>query len=181
MFQDLVQNVARRSAGGGRLRTHDQAVLEDCTGHCLDDVGRDERLSTQERHTLRSPGQCQCAAWTDTEAEVGMFTCCCADPHHVSRDVGIDVDCFDRFARSQNFGVADDRCKIVDRMGQRLCREYPDLFVVCGVADMQADEEAVELSLGQRVLEGLWLNRMFWHLGFQVGNLSAPCIRVSRA
>ena len=61
---------------------------------------------------------------------------------------------FHRFARSLDLGIADDRRQAVDRVGLRLCRQYPDLFIERRVADMQADEEAVQLRLGQRVRTG---------------------------
>ena len=78
-----------------------------------------------------------------------MFAGLADDVDDVLLDEGIDVDLLDRFLGPQQLFYADDLLQGVDGVLVLLPVEDFDLFVLAGVAEADAQHEAVELGFGQ--------------------------------
>ena len=65
-------------------------------------------------------------------------------------DDRVDVHVVDRLLQLEHVGERDDRAQRVERMPAALVLDDPQLLVLVGIAERRAQEEAIELGLGQR-------------------------------
>ena len=119
-------------------------------GHALDVVGQDEVAPGNGRQGLGRAEQRDRRPRTAAQGHVVVLACALDDLQKIVAHLVVDVDLSDRFAAGDHFGGRDDRLQIVDRMPMLQPLEHLGFFFEARIAEAEADQEAVELGLGQR-------------------------------
>ena len=149
--EDSVEEVAlARIATDQRVGRQDQPVADDGTEQALDVLGDHVIAPVDERPGARHALEREAAA--HGRADLDRVVAARA-PNELDRPLlqqRVDVDLLDRGEHVGELADADDRAEVVERMPVELCLDDRELLIERRVAERGADQEAVELRLGQR-------------------------------
>lgn len=138
-------------AGIAGFGVEDDAVGEDGDGEGADVVGGDVVAGGHEGPSLGAAEEAEGAAGAEAEAEADIVAGELDESDDVVGDGGLDADAADGLLHAEDVGGGDDRGEVVVGVVVVLGVEDLEFGGVVGVADGDADGEAVELGFGEGV------------------------------
>ena len=132
-----------------RAGLDDQAVGQGRRGEGLDVVGQDVVAAEEAGHRLARPIEGDRAAGRSAEVDIGVGSRGAHEADDVFGHAGVDVDLADRVLHLPELLDGAHDLELVDRVAPLLLVEDDDLLDRLGIAELDAEHEAVELGLGQ--------------------------------
>ena len=123
---------------------------KDVRSHGLDVIGKDVVTAGDGGEGTSGSEQRKAAARASAEFEGRVFARGLDDADGVATDGGFDVQVPEGVCQARQFLAGDDRLEGIHRVLAFEAAQDLVLLVLAGVAELEPDEETVELGLGKR-------------------------------